>query len=77
MGAGRANAFWGIERARVTWVARTVGHTPPIGATLELAMTIDLTPAAVSPWAAGSDRVVVSLRRVGGAWLVYEVGTGP
>jgi len=75
--AGRANEFWGIERARATSVARSVGRTPPIGATLELAMTVDLRPAPASPWAAGPDRVVVSLRRVGGAWLVYEVGTGP
>lgn len=75
--AGRANAFWGIARARVTSVADTVGRTPPIGATLEFAMTVDLTPALASPWAAGSDRVVMSLRRVGGAWLVYEIGTGP
>jgi hypothetical protein len=75
--AGRADAFWGIARVRVVSVDATVGRTPPAGATLEFAMTIDVRPTRATPWRAGRNLVFMSLRRVGGAWLVYQTGSGP
>ncbi len=75
--AGRADAFWGIARASVVSVDATVERTPPVGATLELAMTIDVRPAHASAWRAGRNLVFVSLRRVGESWLVYQTGSGP
>ena len=40
-------------------------------------MTVDITPSASSPWNAGRTLVFMSLRHVGGRWLVYESGSGP
>ena len=56
---------------------RTVGPAPPAGATLEFAMTIDVRPARATAWTPGRNLVFMSLRRVGGSWLVYETGSAP
>jgi hypothetical protein len=75
--AGRGAAFWGIKQVRVVSAAATVLPAPPAGADLELSMTVRITPGAGSAWSAGRTQVFLSLRRVGGVWLVYESGTGP
>lgn len=75
--AGRADTFWGISRARVVSVDATVGRTPPAGATLEFAMTIDVRPASTTAWRPGRNLVFMSLRRVGASWLVSQIGSGP
>ena len=75
--AGRAGAFWGIDRVRVVALDATVGRTPPLGATLEFGMTIDVRPAGATAWRPGRNPVVMSLRRVDGSWLVCQMGSGP
>jgi hypothetical protein len=75
--AGNAAGYWGIRHVRVVSVDPAVGPLPPHGATLEISMTVDVSPAPGSPWSAGRTLVFVSLRRVGRSWRVYETGTGP
>ena len=75
--AGGGGAFWGIARARVVSVEPTVSPLPPPGATLEFAVTVAIRPARTTSWSAGRTLVFMSLRRVGGSWLVCETGTGP
>jgi hypothetical protein len=75
--AGRGAAFWGIKRVGVVSAAATVLPAPPAGAGLEFSMTVRITPGAGSAWSAGQTQVFMSLRRIGGGWLVYESGPGP
>lgn len=75
--AGRGAAFWGINRVQVVSIQATALPAPPAGATLEFAMTVDITPSGTSAWSGGQTLVFMSMRRVDGAWLVYESGSGP
>jgi len=75
--AGRGASFWGIARVRVVSVDPTLVRAPPVGATLEFGMTVDVRPVGATAWRPGRNLVFMSLRRVGGSWLVYETGSGP
>jgi hypothetical protein len=75
--AGRGTTFWGIKRVGVVSTNATVAPTPPAGATIEFSMMVDIVPRRGSAWIAGHNVVFMSLRRVGGTWLVYESGSGP
>jgi hypothetical protein len=75
--AGDAAASWGIARVRVVSVDAAASPLPPHGATLEFAMTVVIRPTRTSSWGGGRTLVFMSLRRVGDAWRVYEVGSGP
>jgi len=75
--AGRGDAFWGIRRVHVVSIDAAVRPSPPTGATLEFAMTVDIRPAHQTAWNPGRNLVYMSLRRVGATWLVCAAGSGP
>jgi hypothetical protein len=74
---GTFGSSMGITRVDVVSIDPAVGPAPPTGATVELTVTVDITPAKVSAWSPGRRPVFMSLRQVGGAWLVDQIGSGP
>lgn len=72
------NAVWSTDRFRVVSVDDRVSPFPPTGATLEFALTVDVTPGEPKTLSPGRQSLWVSMARTSsGDWLVYELGTGP